>query len=231
VTVGDTETPFPLVTTPTPWSTLPFPLLNVGVRVVEFPETIVSEVAVKLVMIGAGTTVTVAVIVTVAGVVAALVTVNVYVVVDAGETVTGVPLVTAPTLLLTLPVPPLNTAVNVVELPAVIVCEAAVKLVIAGAATTFSVKVCCALGFTPLLAVIVIGVLPTAAAIPEIVAVPLPLSVKFTLAGSDPVLLNAGVGLPVVVTVNVPLVPAVNVTEVALVMAGAWTRTTLIVNV
>jgi hypothetical protein len=93
------------------------------------------------------------------------------------------------------------------------------------------VKVCCALGFTPLFAVIVIGVLPTAAAIPEIVAVPLPLSVKFTLAGSDPVLLNAGVGLPVVVTVNVPLVPAVNVTELALVMAGAWTKTTLIVNV
>jgi hypothetical protein len=206
-------------------------LLKVGVRVVELPEVIVSDVAVKLVMLGAGTTVTVAVIVTVAGVVAALVTVSVYVVVDAGVTVTGVPLVTAPTLLLTLPVPPLNTPVKVVELPAVIVDAAAVKLVIAGAATTFSVKVCCALGATPLFAVIVIGVLPAAAGIPEIVAVPLPLSVKFTLAGRDPVLDNAGVGLPVVVTVNVPLVPAVNVTELALVMAGAWTRTTLIVNV
>lgn len=77
VTVGDTETPFPLVTAPTPWSTLPVPLLNVGVRVVEFPDVIVRDDAVKLVMIGAATTVTVAVIVAVAGVVAALVTVNV----------------------------------------------------------------------------------------------------------------------------------------------------------
>jgi hypothetical protein len=152
-------------------------------------------------------------------------------VVAEGETVAGVPLVTAPTLLLTLPVPPLKLPVNVVEVPAVIVGEAAVKLVIAGAATTFSVKVCCALDPTPLFAVIVIGVLPTAAGIPEIVAVPLPLSVKFTLAGSDPVLVSAGVGLPVVVTVNVPLAPAVKVTELALVIAGAWTRTTLIVNV
>ena len=77
MTVGDTETPVPLVTAPTPWSTLPVPLLNVGVRVVEFPETIVSEVAVKLVMEGAATTVTVAVAVTETGVVAALVTVSV----------------------------------------------------------------------------------------------------------------------------------------------------------
>ena len=36
------------------------------------------------------------------------------------------------------------------------------------------------------------------------VAVPLPLSVKMTPLGSDPVLLMDAVGLPVVVTVNVP---------------------------
>jgi hypothetical protein len=74
-----------------------------------------------------------------------------------GETVTAVPLVTTPTPLLTLPVPPLKTAVRVVEPPARIVGAAAVKLVIAGVATTFNVNVCCALGLTPLFAVIVMG--------------------------------------------------------------------------
>jgi hypothetical protein len=64
-----------------------------------------------------------------------------------GETVTAVPLVTTPTPLLTLPVPPLKTAVRVVEPPALI----------AGVATTFNVNVCCALGLTPLFAVIVMG--------------------------------------------------------------------------
>jgi hypothetical protein len=149
----------------------------------------------------------------------------------AGETDTPVPLVTAPTPLLTLPVPPLNTPVRVVEPPTVIGEADAVKLVIAGAATTLNVNGCVALGVWPLLAVIVIGELPTVAVDPEIVAVPLPLSVKFTPAGSDPVLVNAGVGLPVVVTVNVPLVPAVKVTLLALVMAGAWTRTVFSVKV
>jgi len=60
-------------------------------------------------------------------------------VVTAGVTVTAVPLVTAPTLLSMLPVPLLNTPVKVVEVPAVIVGAAAVKLVIVGAATTFTV--------------------------------------------------------------------------------------------
>ncbi len=77
----------------------------------------------------------------------------------------------------------------------------------------------------------VIDELLTAAADPEIVAVPLPLSVKFTPLGNDPVLFKAAVGLPVVVTVKVPLVPAVKVTLFALVIAGAWTRTTFKVNV
>jgi hypothetical protein len=52
-------------------------LLNTGVSVVELPETIVVGVAVKLVITGAATTVTVAVAVTETGVVAALVTVSV----------------------------------------------------------------------------------------------------------------------------------------------------------
>lgn len=59
--------------------------------------------------------------------------------VDAGETVTGVPLVTAPTPLSTLPVPLVNTPVKVVEVPAVIVAAADTKLVMAGAGTTVTV--------------------------------------------------------------------------------------------
>jgi hypothetical protein len=51
--------------------------VNTAVRVVEFPETIVDAAGVKLVMDGAGTTVTVTVDVVVAGVVAEFVTVKV----------------------------------------------------------------------------------------------------------------------------------------------------------
>jgi hypothetical protein len=103
----------------------------------------------------------------------------------------------------------------------VIVDAAAVKPVMVGAATTLNVNDCVAFGNVPLLAVMVIGVLPIPAAVPEIVAVPLPLSVKFTPEGNATFLVRAGVGLPVVVTVNVLFVPAVNVTLFALVMAGA----------
>ena len=150
--------------------------------------------------------------------------------VTAGVTVVAVPLVTAPTALLTLPVPPVNTPVRVVELPAVIVGAAAVKLVMTGAATTLNVNDCVAFGSVPLLAVMVIDELPIAAADPEIVAVPFPLSVKFTPAGNDPVLAKADTGLPVVVTVKLPAVPAVKVTLFALVIAGACTRTVFKVN-
>ena len=59
--------------------------------------------------------------------------------VTTGETVTAVPLTTAPTALSTLPVPPVNTPVSVVEVPAVIVAAPRVKLVIAGAGTTVTV--------------------------------------------------------------------------------------------
>jgi hypothetical protein len=57
-------------------------------------------------------------------------------VVATGETVTGVPVATAPTPLSTVPVPLLNTPVRVVEVPAVIVAAAETKLVMAGAGTT-----------------------------------------------------------------------------------------------
>jgi hypothetical protein len=93
----------------------------------------------KVEIVGGTFTVTNAVAVTVAGVVAALVTVSVYVVVEAGAMVTGVPLVTAPMPLSMLPVPPANTAVRVVELPETMVAAPGVKLVIDGAGTTFTV--------------------------------------------------------------------------------------------
>ena len=48
---------------------------------------------------------------------------------------------------MSLPVPPLNTAVKVVEVPAVIVAAAGVKLVITGAATT--VTVACLVAIAP----------------------------------------------------------------------------------
>ncbi len=61
-----------------------------------------------------------------------------------------------------------------------------------------------------------------AAGVPARVAVPSPLSTNVTPVGNAPVSLSAGVGNPVVVTVNVPAVPVVNVVVSALVIAGAW---------
>jgi hypothetical protein len=107
----------------------------------------VNVVLLALVNAGGAWTVTVVVAVTVAGVVAAFVTVSVYVVVDVGEILTGVPLVTAPTPLVMLPVPLGNTAVRVVEVPDTIVDNAGVKLVITGAGTT--VTVACLVTVTP----------------------------------------------------------------------------------
>ena len=62
------------------------------------------------------------------------------------------------------------------------------------------------------------------AGVPASVAVPSPLSTKVTPVGSAPVSLSAAVGNPVVVTVNVPSVPVVNVVLSALVIAGAAGR-------
>ncbi len=51
---------------------------------------------------------------------------------------------------------------------------------------------------------------------------PFPLSTNVTPLGSVPVLVNAGVGDPVVVTVKLPAVPTANVVVFALVIAGRW---------
>ena len=54
---------------------------------------------------------------------------------------TAVPVVTAPTLLLTEPVPPVKTAVKVVAVPEVTGLLAATKLVMTGAGTAVTVSV------------------------------------------------------------------------------------------
>lgn len=89
-----------------------------------------------------------------------------------------------------------------------------------------------AFGDWPFAAVIVKVVLPTVVvAEPLIVAVPLPLSVKVTPVGNVPGgTLNDGVGDPVVVTVNAPVVPTVIDPLAALVMAGGVTSTTFSVK-
>ena len=51
-------------------------------------------------------------------------------------------------------------------------------------------------------------------------AVPFPLLVKVTPAGKAPVSDRAGTGIPVVVTLNVPAAPKVNVALPALVIAA-----------
>jgi hypothetical protein len=56
--------------------------------------------------------------------------------------------------------------------------------------------------------------------VPLRAAVPFPLSLNVTPLGSVPVSFNDGVGVPVVVTVNVPATPAANVALFALVMTG-----------
>ena len=75
VAAGATLTDTPLATGPTPWSMLPVPPEKAAVRVVELPALIVAAPAVKLVITGAATTVTV--ICAVTNVPAPLVTVSV----------------------------------------------------------------------------------------------------------------------------------------------------------
>ncbi len=75
VAAGDTLTATPLVTEIAPGLMTPEPLENTGAREVEVPEEIVVAPAVKLVITGAGTTVTVVCAVT--KVPAAVVTVSV----------------------------------------------------------------------------------------------------------------------------------------------------------
>ena len=59
------------------------------------------------------------------------------------------------------------------------------------------------------------------AGVPDIVAVPLPLSTNVIGWGSDPDSVRAGVGEPVVVTVKLPAVPTVKIVLLALVIVGA----------
>ncbi len=66
-----------------------------------------------------------------------------------------------------------------------------------------------------------------AAGVPASVAVPSPLLTKVTPEGSAPVSLSTGLGVPVVVTVNVPAVLVVNVVLSALVITGAWEALTV----
>src|SRR6202044_1581660 len=94
------------------------------------PSAMVAGLAPKLVIAGAGSTVTVAVPVTAVPVLG--VTVSVYVVVDAGLTLTGVPLVTAILPGVIMPVPLVKSAVRLELDPAAIVVGLAVKLLIAG---------------------------------------------------------------------------------------------------
>jgi hypothetical protein len=61
VVVGETVAGVPLFTAPTPLLTLPVPLLKTPVKVVEPPEVIVAAATVKLVIVGAGTTVSAAI--------------------------------------------------------------------------------------------------------------------------------------------------------------------------
>ena len=62
-----------------------------------------------------------------------------------------------------------------------------------------------------------------AAGVPLSVAVPLPLLVNVTPAGSAPLsVIVATVGDPLVVTMNVPAFPTVKVVAFVLVIAGAW---------
>ena len=84
-------------------------------------------------------------------------------------------------------------------------------------------KACVASGVSPLLALIVSKYDPPVAApcVPLNVAVPLPLSPKVTPAGSAPLSVIVPTGDPLVVTVNVPAFPTVNVVAFALVIAGA----------
>ena len=61
-----------------------------------------------------------------------------------------------------------------------------------------------------------------AAGVPLRVAVPFALSLKVTPFGSAPVCVKAGVGTPVVVTLNDPAAPTLKVVVLALVIAAGW---------
>jgi len=96
-------------------------------------------------------------------------------------------------------------------------------LVMTGAVFTVRVKLWLAAVPTPLMAVNVMGYVPTvpAAGVPLSVPVPFPLSLKVTPFGSAPVSVEAAAGKPVVITVNDPDVPTVIAVVLGLVMSWA----------
>jgi hypothetical protein len=71
-------------------------------------------------------------------------------------------------------------------------------------------------------AVKVICDVPEVAAVPARTPPPDEFAVKLTPLGRLPLSVTVGVGVPVVVTVNEPAVPTVNVALFALVNTGAW---------
>src|SRR5579862_9286659 len=99
--------------------------------------------------------------------------------------------------------------------------------VMTGASPTIKVNAWVASGKTPLLALIVIGKLPSEVGMPASLAVPSPLSVKVTPEGGEPVSDRAAVGAPAVVTVKLLVAPLANPTETAEVMAGGWSITSV----
>src|SRR6266851_4577104 len=99
--------------------------------------------------------------------------------------------------------------------------EVAFALVIVGGWPTVSVKFCVAFGVTLFCAVNVMTNVPDAVGVPLSVPVPLPLSTNATPAGKAPLSVMLGIGVPVVVTVNVPAAFTWNEVEFALVIAGA----------
>lgn len=117
---------------------------------------------------------------------------------------------------------PVAVTVKLPAVPAVKVVPLALLIMGAtGAGLTLRVKLCVASGPDPLWAVIVRGNDPVVDAVPLRAADPLPLSLKLTPLGNEPLSLSEGVGVPVVVTVKLATEPAVKVVLVALVIAGA----------
>jgi hypothetical protein len=117
------------------------------------------------------------------------------------------------------------------KVPAVPAVKVAVSaLVKAGGVPTTIVNVWVAFGEIPLAAVIVMLVVPVAVGVPEMRAVPFPLSVKVNPAGMVWGSVMAGVGEPVVMMATAPAWLRVKSATSALVIAGAAVAVTVIVR-
>ena len=115
---------------------------------------------------------------------------------------------------------PVAATANVPAVPAVKVVNAA-EVITNGAVVTAKVNSWVAVPAL-LAALSVMWKVPSLAVVrvPPKVAVPLPLSTKLTPAGNAPDSDNAGVGVPVAITMNDAGCPTVNVVEVAELNAG-----------